>query len=179
MGTPTPNTPATRPPSARQATPTRQIVPGSTASSAAATPASSAAVSVAKQAAGANTTTTTTTTSTNSNKKANNTPKVQASTAATSDPPATVVSEPTPKPKRNSSGSSPGTGGGPVNSGTSIASTAVTNDKVASVKRMSTRSAKASTPTADETRIQFFERKKIKFSVKSIIRYLFSKFYIP
>merc|ERR1711994_449184 len=61
--TPTPNTPATRPPSARQATPTRQIVPGSTASS--------AAVSVAKQAAGANTITTTTTTSTNSNKKAN------------------------------------------------------------------------------------------------------------
>ena len=48
------------------------------------------------------------------------------------------------KPKRNSTSPQ----GGPVNSGTSIASTAVTNDKEASKKRMNTRSTKASTPSA-------------------------------
>lgn len=78
--------------------------------------------------------------------------KVQASTATTADPPPASEAA---KPKRNSSGSSPT--GGPVNSGTSIASTAVTNDKVASEKRMKTRSTKASTPSADETR-----RKRLK-----------------
>merc|ERR1712038_1587012 len=50
--TPTPNTPATRPPSARQATPTRQIVPGSTAAASASTVTTKQAANVAKQAAG-------------------------------------------------------------------------------------------------------------------------------
>ena len=113
--------------SGRQQTPTPTTIPATRPPSARqATPTRQIVPSGANAKANATTPTTT-------NKKANNT-----QVARKAEQPEVA------KPKRNSTSPQ----GGPVNSGTSIASTAVTNDKEASKKRMNTRSTKASTPSA-------------------------------
>ena len=113
--------------SGRQQTPTPTTIPATRPPSARqATPTRQIVPSGASAKANATTPTTT-------NKKANNT-----QVARKAEQPEVA------KPKRNSTSPQ----GGPVNSGTSIASTAVTNDKEASKKRMNTRSTKASTPSA-------------------------------